>query len=222
MRMNKMHPKDVCHSRTLQLGVRNALPGFPACRKHSFGAAGRPLKNRRNRKFHFAGVLEMVFGLFSLFAFFLVSCSDINSPLPERNFNVRLRYGILARNELDTFGNTFTKDLILDGTVTVPFHLSRADLDSIAAKMEGIGFYNYPDTFVVRSQDSMRVFITPNNTYEFKVAAQKTLKTLFWDDAIIASDPQAAKLRELIALIRKTVESKPEYGQLPPARGSYL
>ena len=222
MRMNRIHPKDVCRSQALQSGVQNALAGIPACPKHSFGAAGRPLKTCGNDKSHFVGVLEMVFGLFSLFAFFLVSCSGINSPLPQRNFNVRLRYGILARNELNTFGNTFTKDLILDGTVTVPFTLSQADLDSIDGKMNQIGFFSYPDTFVVRSQDSMRVFITPNNTYEFEVASQKTLKTLFWDDAIIAGDPQATKLRELITLIRRIVESKPEYGQLPPARGAYL
>lgn len=160
--------------------------------------------------------------VFCLFVFFLVSCSHINSPGTERNLNVCLRYGILARNELNTFRNTLTKDLILDGTVTVPFYLLQADIDSIAAKMNQIGFFAYPDTFVVRSQDSMRVFITPNNTYEFTVASRRTLKTLFWDDAIIASDPQATKLRELITLIRTIVESKPEFGQLPPARGAYL
>ena len=154
--------------------------------------------------------------------FIFVSCSDLNSPEPARNFNVRLRYGILARNELDTFGNTFTKDLILDGTVTVPFHLSQADLDSIEAKMNQIGFFSYPDTFMVKSPDSMRATIVPYNTYDFKVESGSTLKTLFWNDFIIASDPQAAKLRELITLIRTIIESKQEYRQLPPPRGAYM
>ena len=160
--------------------------------------------------------------VFYLFAFFLVSCSLINTPGPERDFNITLRYGILARNELNTFENTVTKDLILDGTITVRFYLSQADLDSIEEMVNQIGFFNYPDTFVVRSQDSMRTFISPNNTYDFKVASGSTLKTLFWNDAIIANDPQATKLRALITLIRTIVESKPEYRQLPPARGAYL
>ena len=161
-------------------------------------------------------------GLFFLLALFLFSCSDINSAKPEMDFNVSLRYGVLARNELNTFGNTITKDLILDGTVTVPLFLSKSDLDSIKTKMDQIGFFNYPDTFTVRSGDTTRIFITPNNTYDFKVKSHSTLKTLLWDDAIIANDTQATKLRGLITLIRGIVESKPEYQKLPPARGGYL
>jgi hypothetical protein len=203
-------------------GVQNALPGFPACPKHGIGEAGRPLKTCGDDKSFFGGILEIVLGLFCLFAFLFVSCSDINSPGSERDFNVRLRYGVLARNELNTFRNTFTKDLILDGTVTIPFHLLQASLDSIAAKMNQIDFFSYPDTFIVRSQDSIRVSISPNNTYDFRVVSRSTVKTLFWDDAIIASDPQATKLRELVALIKTIVESKPEYQQLPPARGGYI
>jgi len=160
--------------------------------------------------------------IFCLFVFFLVSCSRINSPEPERDLSISLRYGVLARNELDTFRNTLTKDLILDGTITVPFHLSQAELDRITAKMDQIDFFSYPDTFMVKSQDSIRVSVSPNNTYDFRVSSHSTLKALFWNDAIIASDPQATKLRELITLIKEIVESKPEYHQLPPARGAYL
>lgn len=157
-----------------------------------------------------------------LSAFLLVSCSAINSPGTERDFNFRLRYGVLARNELNTFENTYTKDLILDGTFTIPLYLARADFDSIEVKMEQIGFFSYPDTFVVTSRDSIRSFITPNNTYDFEVVSRSITKNLCWDDAIIASDARGARLRELIALIRKIVESKPEYQRLPPARGGYL
>ena len=59
--------------------------------------------------------------LVSLLASSSLSCSDVGVSSRERDFNVRLRYGILARNEINTFQNTYTKDLILDGTVTVPY-----------------------------------------------------------------------------------------------------
>ena len=157
-----------------------------------------------------------------LCVFFFLSCSGVNSPEPEVNFGISLRYGILARNELNTFADTFTKDLILDGTVMVSFHLPAADLDSIEAKMEQINFFSYPDTFRVTSRDSIRCFIMPYCTYDFKVASRSRVKTLFWEDAIVANDPQATKLRELIMLIREIVESKPEYQQLRSARGGYL
>ena len=164
----------------------------------------------------------MLNGLLCAFGVFLLSCSDINAPGTERDFNIRLRYGILARNELNTFGDTFTKDLVLDGTVTVPFYLPQPDLNNIEAKMDQIGFFTYPDTFMVVSRDSVRTFITPNNTYDIEVVSHSKTKTLFWDDAIIANDTQAAMLRELFTLIRETVESRSEYKQLPPARGAYL
>jgi hypothetical protein len=57
-------------------------------------------------------------------AFFDLSCTDLGISPDNRNFDVKLRYGILARNELNTFQNTYTKDLILDGTITVPFVVS--------------------------------------------------------------------------------------------------
>jgi hypothetical protein len=167
-------------------------------------------------------VLAVVSGLLGLFVLSIISCADINSPGPERDFNLSLRYGILARNELNTFENTITKDLILDGTVTIPLSLAQAELDSIEGRMEQIGFFSYPDTFIVRPRDSIRTIIMPNNTYEFKVTSRSMLKELYWDDAIIADDPQATRLRELIALIREIVESKPEYQRLPPARGVYI
>ncbi len=152
----------------------------------------------------------------------LYSCSDISSPGPERKINFSIRYGIGGRNELNTFNNTLTKDLILDGTVTVPFSLTAAELDSIKGTMEKISFFSYPDTFVVVSHDSLLAFVTPYNTYDFKVVSRGITKTLFWNDAIIANDTEAAKLRELIGVIRAIVESKPAYRQLPPARGVYL
>jgi len=50
----RTHPKNICHSRTLQSGVQNALSGFPARLR-----AGWPLKTSGNDNHFFAGVLEM-------------------------------------------------------------------------------------------------------------------------------------------------------------------
>jgi hypothetical protein len=82
-------------------------------------------------------------------AFFDLSCTDLGISPDNRNFNVKLRYGILARNELNTFQNTYTKDLILDGTITVPIVVSDEKLLQIRNKMDEIGFVSYPDPFVI-------------------------------------------------------------------------
>ena len=82
-------------------------------------------------------------------AFFDLSRTELRISLDNRNFDVKLRYGILARNELNTFQNTYTKDLILDGTITVPFVVSDEKLLQIRNKMDEIGFVSYPDPFVI-------------------------------------------------------------------------
>jgi hypothetical protein len=154
-------------------------------------------------------------------AFIVLSCTDSGTSPENRDFNVKLRYGIGARNELNTFQNTYAKDLILDGTITVPFVLSDQEFQQIRNKMDEIGFVSYPDTFVAVTADTIIQRIDPHATYEFEVKRNSSIKHLYWDDAIINQNAQAIKLRELIKLIRIIIESKPEYSQLPPARGGY-
>jgi hypothetical protein len=159
--------------------------------------------------------------LILVLAFIVLSCTDSGTSPEDRNFNVKLRYGISARNELNTFQNTYTKDLILDGTVTVPFVLSDIELQQIRNKMDEIGFVSYPDTFVAVTIDTIIQTIEPHPTYDFEVKLNFSIKHLYWDDTIINQNAQAIKLRELISLIQTIIESKPEYTKLSPARGAY-
>jgi hypothetical protein len=155
-------------------------------------------------------------------ALFSLSCSDSGLSPESRGFNLRLRYGIDARNELNTFQNTYTKDLILDGTVTAPFVLSDAESEQIKDKMFEIEFFSYPDTFVAVRTDTIVGYVTPHLTYDFEVRHNSSVKRLYWDDGFITNDQRATRLRELIRLIQNIIEAKPEYQQLPPARGGYL
>jgi hypothetical protein len=158
----------------------------------------------------------------TLSLFYLCACSDVGGPAETREFNLSFRYGVLSRNELNTFQNTITKDLVLDGTVTVPFVIAASDLDSIEARMRQIGFYGYPDTFAVRSGDGITVTVDPACIYEFSVLSHGRWKALYWSNGIVTADSQAVKLHDLITFIQGIVESTPEYRQLPPARGAYM
>ncbi|HEY9167453.1 MAG TPA: hypothetical protein VIS48_14965 [Candidatus Kryptonia bacterium] len=157
----------------------------------------------------------------TVLALLVMSCSDSGTSPEPRNFNLKFSYGVNARNVLNTFENTYTKDLVMDGTTTAPFVLSDSELQLISAKMSEIGFFSYPDTFVVPTEDTVG-YVTPNATYIFDVKDNSTVKHLYWSDAIISQDSAAVKLRELIQLIENIVESNPKYSQLPPARGGYL
>jgi hypothetical protein len=141
--------------------------------------------------------------------------------LHDRSFNILLRYGVGGRNELNTFYDTYTKDLILDGTATTRLVLSEADLDSIESRLNEVDLFSYPDTFVVPKKDTI-VTITPYQTYLLRIKSDFGVKSVFWQDSIISSDPKATKLRQVIVYIRTLVETYSEYKGLPPPRGGYI
>jgi hypothetical protein len=150
-----------------------------------------------------------------------LSCTDSGTTPEDRRFNVLVKFGIGARNELNTFNDTFTKDLIIDGTVTTKLVLSRGDFDSIETRLLSIDIFSYPDTFFAQHTDTVG-FVTPHQTCVLKVQLDSRWKDVFWEDSIISSDTRAIQLRQAVELIRRMVEAKPEYRQLPPARGGYL
>ena len=161
--------------------------------------------------------------LFSLLACVLsLSCSDLGMSPEDREFNVMMQYGITAKNEINTFRDTYTKDLILNGTITVHFVLPQSDLDRISNKAIEIDFFNYPDVFFLQSTDTIWSGIYPFETFRVRIKSHSTIKTVYWEQRYFATDPRADKLKELINLVREIVESKPEYQRLPAPSGGYI
>ena len=135
-------------------------------------------------------------------------------------FKLKFSYGIGSNNVLNTFEDTYTKDLIADGTITIPFKLTENELSQIYDKMCEIGFFDYPDTFNGTNSEST-LEIDPFYTYIFKVRHGNSEKHLHWDDCCMDIDPRLEKLGELGDLIKEIIESRMEYKQLPETRGGY-
>ena len=150
----------------------------------------------------------------------LTGCTS--RPAEVSNFNLIFKYGVTARNALNTFEGTYTKDMIMDPSITVELSLTEEELDKIYQKMLDVDFFNYPDEFSVSvSPLGLTKMVTPYSSYYFKVEYDSTVKELSWDDEIVKRDEKADRLRELIRLIRDIIESKEEYKQLPEASGGY-
>lgn len=179
-------------------------------------------------------VLTIVTFIASLAVF--ASC---NSSRPdERDFNMVFKYGIAMKNELNTFKDTYTKDLISDPSVTIKMVLSEEEMETILEKMLDIDFFTYPDNFSVQLAPDSRIMIrTPYAEYYFKVEYEGNLKELWWDEEIvwqeqwlkdlkdkvfIENKEEVEKLSELISLIRNIIENKEEYKELPKPRGAYI
>lgn len=150
-----------------------------------------------------------------------LSCSDEGTGPVARDVDILLQYGVEARNELNTFNDTFTKDLVLDGTITTRLVLAPADFDSIEAHLFAIRIFDYPDTFVAQHGDTVAI-IVPYATYVLKIRIDSRWKDLYWKDLILSPDIRATELRQALQSIRALVESKPEYKLLPLPRGGYL
>lgn len=85
-----------------------------------------------------------------------------------------------------------------------------------------IGFFNYPNKFVISEPSGEIVsMVTPYYSYYFKVKYDSKIRELSWEDGITNKDERADRLRELIKLIIDVIESKEEYKKLPPPRGGY-
>ncbi len=145
-----------------------------------------------------------------------------STPAPS-GIDLIFKYGITARNTLDTFQGTFTKDMIMDPAITIELALSEEEMDSIYQKMVEIDFFNYPDKFSVDvPEGEIKTEVAPYSTYFFRVEYDGKTKELLWHDKITNSDEKADKLKELISLIRNIIESKEEYKALPEPSGGYL
>jgi hypothetical protein len=139
------------------------------------------------------------------------------------NFNFVFKYGVNEKNKLDTFHGTYTRDMVLDPSITVHLSLTHDELGQIINKMEEISFFSYPDIFVISvSPGEMIQHVTPYSSYYFKVEYGSIVKELQWEAEVINKEEKADKLRELINLIQSIIEAKDEYKSLPEPKGGYF
>lgn len=158
-----------------------------------------------------------------LIAIISFSCSENSTesdkPVPQ---NVKILYKYSFKNELNTFTQKLTKDLVLNGTITVDFRLTEAEQNNILDMANQTGFFSLPDSLLQTYTDSTAVKIMPDPGIQYlKIKYGGKEKEVYW--YMINSFPQEyARLLKLTALINEIIESKKEYKELPPARGGYL
>lgn len=142
------------------------------------------------------------------------------------DFNFIFRYGVGAKNVLNTFQGTYTKDMVMDPLITTQLALTEEEMGRVRQKMTEIDFFNYPEIFAVDPRISGNIVeaeVTPYSSFYFKVQNGAQTKELQWDNKyIMTEDVQAGKLKDLIRLVIGIIQSKPEYQALPPPRSGYM
>ena len=142
---------------------------------------------------------------------------------PDPQF-LQIRFHYWFRNELNTFEQTYQKDLVQDGTAKTSFWLTSEEQGRILEKVQTINFFQFPDTIRYEpGEDSIAVSISPDPGRQFlRVQYQEQDKTVSWYYPLPENNEYVPLLLELQDLVIEIIESKPDYQALPPARGGYI
>jgi len=122
-------------------------------------------------------------------------------------------------NRLDTFNNTFTKDMVRDPSITFELEISDEDLTHMVEKMDEIGFYNYPSQYTPKVAHGG---VTPYITYELQVYRYGVLViSVRMDTDILSEDDETRNLRSLFGLIIKVIENSEAFKNSPKPTSGY-
>lgn len=147
-----------------------------------------------------------------------VTTQPITAPVDvkkiEPGFHFTFRYGVGAKNELDTFAGTYTKDMIDAPSVTVPFQLTDVEMTQVLQKMTELNLLHQAATSVDRS-----IMIDPCSSYFLTVQIDGVQQELDWDQCTGTTTVADQAFSDFVI---RLIENHPEYKALPEATGGYL
>lgn len=157
---------------------------------------------------------------------FISSCTNqSDKELYEREeaeqiIKIHYKYGVA--DEINTFNNTCTKDLVLDGTITIDYWFQSEEQDTIIEILEEIDFFNLPDTLSYLPGDSIAEMIEPDpGIQSLRINYNNQDKTVYW--YIINSYPsEYERILRITELIEEILNADPEYLSLPEPNGGYI
>lgn len=152
----------------------------------------------------------------------LTGCSKtITEPDPQL---LTIHFYCVFGNVLDTFEQTYTKDLVMDGYITVDFWLTEIEQERVKNKVNQVDFFSFPDTLIQQiGSDSIMVSIHPDPGWKFlRVSDETRDKIIYWRYLLPEGNEFVPRLVELKNLIIGIIEAKPEYQALPLPRGGRI
>ncbi|MFP4527105.1 MAG: hypothetical protein ACLFQX_01030 [Candidatus Kapaibacterium sp.] len=160
-----------------------------------------------------------------LIAVVLNGCSG-DASKSGRDFDFVLRYGVGGGNVVNTFDDTYTRDMIVEEDTTIHFELSDSEISDIRQMMEDIDIMDYPEVFDPPYSDSSETgpggTMMPYKIYELKIKMGDRTKEIIWHASHDTIATKAVKLRNVLLQIIKLIHNKPEIKSLPEPKGAYL
>jgi hypothetical protein len=146
-------------------------------------------------------------------------CSN-NNTMPDEmpnNFDFLVQFGVGSKNEINTFTNTLTKDLIEDGTIETSLTFTPDEMKEIYQKMSEI-YITAPKTLIPPKTDCR---LAPHNEDYWEIVINGERLELGWTNKYCKTTNDAKQLLEVRNYIFDIVKNKDEYKELPEAKGGY-
>lgn len=157
-----------------------------------------------------------------LIAFSLVGCNSMSNKnqlpvLKPKDFNFVFSYGVSSKNQIDTIKGQYTKDMVIEPSITTDLKLSDAEMDAIYLEMKKINILGYPENFKPESNGVQ----TPFPTYSIKIIADGQEKNILWKAEDVSNAKDAVQLSKLFDKIEEIIINREEYKKLPERKSYY-
>ncbi len=134
-----------------------------------------------------------------------------------KDFAFVYRYGSKGKNILDTKRGTFTKDMVVDPSITAKLDLTEAELSEIYAEMRRIRITNYPRYFRVLQRNNQSHY----ENFRIDVYYDGHGKSIIWNDNCFEEIGSTRKLRGLFMRMKEMIQEHEEYKRMPEPRAGY-
>ncbi|QHW34070.1 hypothetical protein GZH47_26940 [Paenibacillus rhizovicinus] len=145
-----------------------------------------------------------------------VQLNEMPSEMPD-DFDFKVRYGYGMKDEIDTYENTVTKDLIVKGSATADLVFSDSEMRTIYAKMKAINIMQLKELNPINPGCGQ----IPYDQASWTITIAGETKTLTWSGEHCSLTASAKKLLELQTYIAGIVRATDAYKAMPAAEGGY-
>jgi len=155
--------------------------------------------------------------------------SNGNAPSMPDNFNFKIEFGTYGRNRIDTYNDSFTKDLVSAGTETIDFIIPNDKMQEIYAEFVKYDISGLPNNInaEVKKYIEGEIYMewTPSSRYSLTYTCNDEARTIVCEDGgpWYESGPPDSRNRlvAFVDFISQYICSTEEYQNMPPIEGGY-
>lgn len=144
--------------------------------------------------------------------------SDMQKAANVSDFDLIFRYGVGAKNELNTYNGTYTKDMVIDPSITTDLSLTVEEKWQILQRVDEMDFFNLPSNFTMNPS----MHISTQVDYYIRVKNGSQVKEISWSNNSLMESNIQSSLEQLVSYLTSVIQQKPEYKALPTPTAGYV